>query len=98
MRSLARTAATAAASTTTPTSSATPGEAAAMFRGRAMAGSAYMALPITCFISLEMLKRLRPTLRHRTSVSMMRIVSVVNMAVEAGGTMEPRAGPEEHPA
>jgi hypothetical protein len=65
---------------------------------RFMASVAYVASPISRLISLEVVKALRPTLRHRSSVTVMRIEPVIDMSVKAVMAVKPRACSKKHPA
>jgi hypothetical protein len=62
-----------------------------------MAGFAYVASPISRFISVEMVEALRPAIRQRSSVTVMRIEPVIDMSVKAVRTVKPRACPKKHP-
>src|ERR1700739_4424335 len=59
--------------------------------------SACVAAPITHLISVEMIKGLVSTFRVWTNVAVMRIETVINVALEVVRTVEPRTGSEEHP-
>jgi hypothetical protein len=69
-----------------------------MFTPRVVAGIAYVALTVARFVALEVVERLRPAFRHRSSVTMLRIVAVVDVAVKAARTMKPWTGSDEQPA
>src|ERR1700730_7998968 len=60
--------------------------------------SACVAASITHLVSVEVIKGLVSTLRMWTSVALMRIEAVINVAVEVVRTVEPRAGSDEHAA
>ena len=60
--------------------------------------SAHVAAPITHLVSVEVIKGLVSTLRMWTSVAVMRIETVVNVAIEVVGAVEPRASSDEHAA
>jgi hypothetical protein len=65
---------------------------------RFMASVAYVASPISRLVSLEVVEALRPALRHRSSVTVMRIKAVIDMSVKAVTAMKPRAGSKKHSA
>ena len=52
--------------------------------------SACVAEPITHLVSVEVIKSLVSTVRMRTSVAVMRIETVINVALEVVGAVEPR--------
>jgi hypothetical protein len=80
------------------TSAVTTLKSGAVFMGRVMACVAYMALTIPGLVPMKMVERLLPALRPRPYVTVMRIVSVIDVAVEAVMAMKPGAGSDEHPA
>ena len=57
-----------------------------------------VAAPITLLVSVEVIKGLVPTFRMWTSVPVMRIEAVINMAVEVVRAVEPGAGSDEYTA
>ena len=63
-----------------------------------MASIAYVASPIPRLVSLEVVEALRPPLRQRTNVTVMRIKAVVHMAEKAVRAAKPGAGSKKHPA
>jgi hypothetical protein len=69
-----------------------------VFTRSVMASIADVASPIPRLVSVEVIEALRPTLRQRSNVTMMRIKAVVDMAVEAVRAVKPGAGPKKHPA
>jgi hypothetical protein len=69
-----------------------------MFAASIMGRVAYVALPVPRFVCLEVVERLRPTLRERSSVSAMRIIAVVDVAVKAVMAVKPRTSSNEQPA
>jgi len=69
----------------------------AMFTGPVVASVAYMALPITRLVCVEVVERLFAARRHGSSITVMRVVAVVYVAIEAVMTVEPRAGADEYP-
>ncbi len=76
----------------------TPISGEGVFSLRFMASVAYVASSIPRLVSLEVVEALRPTLRHRSSVTVMRIKAVVDMAVKAVRAVKPGAGSKKHPA
>jgi hypothetical protein len=60
--------------------------------------SAHVAAPVTHLVSVEVIKGLVSTLRMWTSVAVMRIETVINVAVEVAGAVEPRARSDEYAA
>jgi hypothetical protein len=58
--------------------------------------SAYVAAPITHLVSVEVIKGLVSMVRVWTSVAVMRIEAVINVALEVVGAVKPRAGSDEH--
>ena len=56
-----------------------------------MASFAYVASPISRLVCLEVVEALRPALRQRSNVTVMRIKAVVDMAVKAAMAVKPRA-------
>jgi hypothetical protein len=60
--------------------------------------SVCVAAPITHLVSVEVIKGLVSTFRMWTSVAVMRIETVINVAVEVVGAVEPRADSDEHAA
>jgi hypothetical protein len=72
-----------------------PGESGGVLIGRFVARSTDVALSITRLVPMEVVERFLSARRHRSPVTLMRIVAVVNVAVEASGSMEPWARPDE---
>jgi len=60
--------------------------------------SACVAAPITHLVSVEVINGLVSTFRMWTSVAVMRIETVINLALEFVGAVEPRAGSDEYAA
>jgi hypothetical protein len=71
---------------------------AAVFRGWTMVCSTYVALPIPRLVRVEMVERLLSVFRHRAYITVVRIIAIINVAVEAMRAVEPRASADEHPA
>jgi hypothetical protein len=63
-----------------------------------MASIAYVASPIPRLVSLEMVEALRPALRQRSSITVMRIKAVVDMAEKTPMAVKPGASSKKHPA
>jgi hypothetical protein len=63
-----------------------------------MGSIAYVASPIPRLVCLEVVEALRSALGQRSSVTVMRIEAVVDVAVKAVRTMKPGAGSKKHPA
>jgi hypothetical protein len=70
----------------------------AAFAAAVMSGIAYVAAPVPRLIRMEVVERLLAALRHGTSVTMTRIIAVVDMAVKAARSVEPGARSNEHSA
>jgi hypothetical protein len=65
---------------------------------RFMASVAYVASPISRLVCLEVVEALRPALRPRSRVTVMRIKPVIHMSVKAVRAVKPRACSKKHPA
>jgi hypothetical protein len=65
---------------------------------RPMRRLADMPAPIPSLIALEVVERLCPTPRQRPMISMMRVIAVIDMAVEAARPMEPGPRSKKHAA
>jgi hypothetical protein len=52
----------------------------------------YVALPIASLVSLKVVEALRSTLRQWSSVTVMRVIAIVDVAEKAMRAMEPRTG------
>jgi len=76
----------------------TPISGERVFTPRVMTSLAHIASPIPRLVSLEVIEALRPALRQRSSVTVMRIIAVVDMAVKAVRAVKPGAGSKKHPA
>jgi hypothetical protein len=63
-----------------------------------MASATGVAASITHLVSVEVIERLISTRRMWTSVAVMWIETIINVAAEIVGAVEPRAGPDEHAA
>jgi hypothetical protein len=69
-----------------------------VFIPRFMASVAYITSAIARFVSLEVVEALRPVLRQRSNVTVMRIKAVVDMAEKAVTAVKPGASSKKHPA
>src|SRR5580698_8381284 len=69
-----------------------------MFAACFMWGSAHIAATIARFVGVEVVEAFLSASRQRTVVTVVRIKTIVHMAVEAGMPMEPGSGPNKHPA
>jgi hypothetical protein len=69
-----------------------------VFSTRVMARVASIAAPVASFVSVEVVETFLPAARHRPMVAVMRVKTVVDVAVEAVRTVEPGSGSEKHPA
>jgi hypothetical protein len=70
----------------------------AVFGGRTMICGACVALPIPRLVRLEVGEWRRPALRHRSYITVVRIIAIINMAVESARAMKPRPSADEYPA
>jgi hypothetical protein len=66
-----------------------------MFTAGIVASLAYVALPVARFISAETAEGMLTPPGHRAGVAVMRIIAVIDVAVEAMRAVEPRAGADE---
>jgi hypothetical protein len=67
-----------------------------VFSAAFMGSGAYVASPIPRLVGLEVVEALRSALRHRSSITVMRIEPVVDVAVKAVRTMKPRTSSKKH--
>jgi hypothetical protein len=63
-----------------------------------MAGAAYMALSIPRLVPVEVVELLFSALRQRSTVTVVRVITVVYVAVEAASAVKPGASSEKDPA
>jgi hypothetical protein len=63
-----------------------------------VASVAYVASPISRLVCLEVVEALRPALRQRSNVTVMRIKAVVDMAEKTARSVKPRASSNKHSA
>ena len=73
-------------------------ESSRVFVARIMTGVSYVTLAVPRLIPVEVIEGLLTALRHRSCITMMRIVPVIDVAVEAMLTVKPRSSSNEHPA
>jgi len=59
-------------------------------------GSAYVAAPVAHFVPLKVIEGFVSALRNGTLVAVMGIETVINVALEFVGAVEPGAGADEH--
>jgi hypothetical protein len=78
------------------TAAVTSGQA--VFGATIVASVAYVTLPIPRLICVEVIECRFSAPRQRSNVTVMRIVAVVDVAVEAVGAMKPGASANKHPA
>jgi hypothetical protein len=83
---------------TTATGMAAAPESGAVFIVGIMTCIAYMAAAVPGLVSLKMLERLGSASGHRASVTVTRIVAVIDVAVEAVRAVEPWTGSDEESA
>jgi len=69
-----------------------------VFIARVMTCVACVASPIACLVAMEMVELLFAAPRQRSSVPVVGIIPVVNMAVKAAWAMEPATSANEHSA
>jgi len=65
---------------------------------RFMASVAYVSSSISRLVGLKVVEALRPALRHRSNVTVVRIKAVVDMAEEAVRAVKPGASSNKQPA
>jgi hypothetical protein len=63
-----------------------------------MAWVSYVTLSIAALISVEVVKLLLASSRHRSNVTVMRIIAIIDVAVEAVRAVKPRASANEEAA
>ena len=69
-----------------------------VFTATFMGSVSNVALPITSFIGVEVVELPLTTRRERSVVTVMRVIAVVDVSVEAVGAMKPGAGSNKHAA
>ena len=67
-----------------------------MLIARIVTGLAYVTLSIPRLIAMEVVEGLLSMNRHRPMITIMRVVAVINMAVEPTMTVEPRSSSDKH--
>jgi hypothetical protein len=77
---------------------ATPISRERVLSSRFMASVAYVPSSISRFVAVKVVEALRPAIRQRPNVTVMRIKAVVDMAEEAVRAVEPGPGSNKHPA
>ena len=82
--------------TAAATSAMTSGQA--VFGAPIMASVAYVTLPIPRLVCVEVVERRFTAPRQRSNVTVMRIIAVVDVAVEAMRAVKPGASAKKHPA
>jgi hypothetical protein len=68
-----------------------------VFTTGVVAGVAFVAAAVSGFVAVEVVEHFLAMLRERSSVSVMRVVAVVDVTEEAMGAMEPGTGSDEDP-
>jgi hypothetical protein len=66
-----------------------------MFTAPFMRSVAYIAMLVVRLVGLEVVEGLSPAPRQRPPVAVMRVITVINVAVEAAMTVKPGAGSNE---
>jgi hypothetical protein len=69
-----------------------------VFAASIMASVAYVTLPIPRLVSVEVVERRLSASRQRSNVTVMRIIAVVDVAVEAVRAVKPGASANKHPS
>jgi hypothetical protein len=69
-----------------------------MFASAFVAGVAYVASPIPRLVCMEVVEALCPMLRQRSSIAVMRVKAVVDVAVKAAMAVKPGASSKEDPS
>src|ERR1700688_4369033 len=83
-----------AAATTTTTSISREG----MLIARIVTGGAYVTPSIPRLVAMEVVEGFLPATRQRPVITVMRVVPVINMPVEATRAVEPGSGSQKHSA
>jgi hypothetical protein len=76
----------------------TPISGERVFTPRIMAGVAGVALSIASLVAVKMVELLLSTAWQWSTISVVRIKAVVNVAIKAAWTVKPGTCPEEYPA
>jgi hypothetical protein len=69
-----------------------------VFAATIMARVAYVTLPIPRLVCVEVVELLLPASWQRSNVTVMRVIAVIDVAVEAVRAVKPRAGADKQPA
>ena len=69
-------------------------ESGTVFAASIVIGRARMSPPVAGLIGVESIERPFSMLRQRAAITMMRVKAVVDVAIEAVGTVEPWSGAE----
>jgi hypothetical protein len=57
-----------------------------------------MASPISRFVGVEVIERRFAAARHRSMVTVLRVIAIINVTVKTTSAMEPRTRTYENPA
>jgi len=87
----------------TPTVATTAAAAASIsgkgvFPAGFMVGLAHVAFSIPCLVALEVVELRRSAFRHRPSVSVVRVIPVIDVTIESRAAAKPWTGSKEHSA
>jgi hypothetical protein len=69
-----------------------------MLVGGFVAGVAYVAFPVSCLVTLEVVERLRAARRQWPAIAVMRVKAIVHVAVKAVVAVEPWTSSNEDAA
>jgi len=67
-----------------------------VFAATVMAGVAYVPAPVPRLIAVEVVELHCSAFRHRPSVSVVRVIAVVHVAIESATAVKPWTGSQEH--
>jgi hypothetical protein len=81
--------------TTMPSTAMSALSSGAVFAPTLMARIPNMTLSIASLIRMEVIERLLPARWHRSTVTVMRIIAIVNVAVKATAAMKPWSSSDE---
>jgi len=73
-------------------------ESSSVLPAAIMTGISNVALAVPRLVRVEVVECPLPAFRHRSYITMTRIVAVIDVAIEAMMTMEPRPSPNENAA
>jgi predicted NAD/FAD-binding protein len=85
----------AATAATMPATAMSALSTSAVFTAAIMARIPGVTLPVSRLVRMKVIERLLPTFGNRAIVATTRIITIVNVAVEAMTAMEPWAGSDE---